>query len=116
MTRPQSEAEYLAKMVPPSVMGTRMHRRTLFKGAVGAGSALLLPSALAACSSSSSGGGSGAGSGNKTVTLGSYQSDATPKKALADVVAGYQTKSGNTVTINTVDHNTFQENINNYLQ
>jgi multiple sugar transport system substrate-binding protein len=116
MTRPQSEAEYLAKMVPPSVLGTRMHRRTLFKGAVGAGSALLLPSALAACSSSSSGGGSGSGSGNKTVTLGSYQSDATPKKSLADVIAGYQTKSGNTVTVNTVDHNTFQENINNYLQ
>ena len=94
MTRPQSEAEYLATMVPPSVLGTRMHRRTLFKGAVGAGSALLLPSALAACSSSSSGGGSGTGSGNKTVTLGSYQSDATPKKSLADMIAGYQTKSG----------------------
>jgi len=40
-----------------------------------------------------------------------------PKKALEDVLAAFKTaNSGITVNVNTVDHNTFQENINNYLQ
>ena len=108
MTRPQSEAEYLASLVPPSVAATQLGRRTLFKGAVGGAAALSLPSLLAACGSSSSGGGAGSTS-KGTITLGSYQSDATVKKALAAEVAAFQTKSGNTVKINTVDHNTFQE-------
>ena len=46
------------------------------------------------------------------MTFGSNQSDAVPKKAYADMMAA----SGLTVKVNTVDHNTFQENINNYLQ
>jgi len=83
---------------------------------------LSVPALLAACGGSSSGAAASSSSsgsavtGGKTVTLGSYQSDAVPKKSLADIAAAYQTKSGNTVAINTVDHNTFQENINNYLQ
>jgi len=110
MTRPRSEAEYLARLVPPSVAS--LDRRTLFKGVLGAGAALSVPALLAACG----GGSSGSGSTSKTLTLGSYQSDAVPKKALQAQVDAFQTKSGYTVKINTVDHNTFQENINNYLQ
>ena len=45
------------------------------------------------------------------VTFGSNQSDAVPR-AYADMLAA----SGLTVKVNTVDHNTFQESINNYLQ
>jgi multiple sugar transport system substrate-binding protein len=115
MTRPQSEAEYLASLVPPSIAATQLGRRTLFKGAVGGAAALSLPALLAACGGSSSGGSAGATT-KGTVTLGSYQSDPVVKKALAAEVTGFQTASGNTVKINTVDHNTFQENINNYLQ
>jgi multiple sugar transport system substrate-binding protein len=46
------------------------------------------------------------------VSLGSNYSDAVPKGALADALAA----SGVDVKINTVDHNTFQEQINTYLQ
>ena len=40
-----------------------------------------------------------------------------PKAAIQSVMDAFQkANSGLTVKINTVDHNTFQENINNYLQ
>lgn len=119
MSRPQSEAEYLARLVPPSVAGTRASRRSVLKGALGAGGALSLPAILAACGGSSStaaGSGGSAAAAGKTITFGSNGSDETPKKYFAEMMAAYQTKSGNTVKINTVDHNTFQENINTYLQ
>jgi multiple sugar transport system substrate-binding protein len=47
-----------------------------------------------------------------TVTLGSNYSDEKPKQAFAAAVAS----TGIDVTINTVDHNTFQENFNTYIQ
>jgi multiple sugar transport system substrate-binding protein len=47
-----------------------------------------------------------------TVTFGSNYSDPVPKKAIADVMK----RSGMKVKINTVDHNTFQQQINSYLQ
>ena len=51
------------------------------------------------------------------LTLGSYQSDSVPKKALADVVSAFQSANGGTqVSVNTVDHNTFQDHITSYLQ
>ena len=52
-----------------------------------------------------------------TLTLGSNYSDAVPKAALQAVVDGFQAANpGVTVKVNTVDHNSFQENINTYLQ
>ncbi|MFI0960338.1 ABC transporter substrate-binding protein [Streptomyces sp. NPDC021080] len=85
-------------------------RRTLLRGiggaaALGAGIPL-----LSAC------GGSGAASDPKTVTVGSNASDAVPKKAFADVYAAFRKQSGITVDVNTKDHNTFQGQINSYLQ
>jgi len=51
------------------------------------------------------------------VTFGSNASDAVPKKTLQTVLDAFQKEnSGTTVKVNTVDHNTFQEQINNYLQ
>ncbi|MEU9196154.1 ABC transporter substrate-binding protein [Streptomyces hundungensis] len=88
-----------------------MSRRNLLRGAaIGAG-AVALPSLLAACDS-------GPGSDPKTIRLGSNSSDAVPKKAFADAFAAYQkqSKEGRSIKVNTVDHNTFQENINRYLQ
>jgi multiple sugar transport system substrate-binding protein len=123
MSKPQSEELYLASMVPPSVRataGAAVGRRGFLKGAAGAGVALSLPALLAACggdsdTASSSGGGGGAPTG--TVTVGSNASDAVPKKAYADVFAAFEAKSPKLkVKVNTVDHNTFQEQINNYLQ
>jgi multiple sugar transport system substrate-binding protein len=84
-------------------------RRSLLRGTVLGAGALAVPSVLAACGGSS-------GSGSKTVTFGSNYSDAIPKAGLANVMSTYEKKSGKTVKINTVDHNTFQQNINRYLK
>lgn len=118
MTRPDTEAEYLARMVPSSVSGAVMGRRGLLKtAALGAGAAFGLPALLAACGSDSEGGSTSTSAASGTVTFGSNASDPVPKKALEDVLAGFKTANpGITVAVNTVDHNTFQENINNYLQ
>ena len=51
-----------------------------------------------------------------TVTFGSNGSDPVPKKAYASVFNAFTKKSGIKVDVNTVDHNTFQEQINAYLQ
>jgi multiple sugar transport system substrate-binding protein len=118
MTRPQTEAEYLARLIPSSVAGTTVGRRTVLQGAIAAGAALGLPGLLAACSSNSSTSGSTSGGApTGTLSVGSNYSDAIPKAAFQAVADAYHTKTpGVTVKINTVDHNTFQENINNYLQ
>jgi multiple sugar transport system substrate-binding protein len=114
MSRPTTEAEYLASLIPPSIRG--VDRRTLLRGGIGAASVLAAPSLLAACSSSSTTPTS-AGPATGTVTLGSNASDAVPKKALQTAIDAFQkANSGLTVKVNTIDHNTFQENINNYLQ
>ncbi|MFF0188346.1 ABC transporter substrate-binding protein [Streptomyces sp. NPDC005244] len=85
-------------------------RRTLLRGiggaaALGAGIPL-----LSAC------GGSGSAADPKTVSVGSNASDAVPKKAFADIYAAFKKQSGVTADVNTKDHNTFQEQINSYLQ
>ena len=74
---------------------------------------------LSACGGDDEEEGAGTGGAAKasgTVTLGSNYSDAVPKKALASSVTGFEQTSDANVRINTVDHNTFQEQINNYLQ
>ncbi|MFG2633319.1 ABC transporter substrate-binding protein [Streptomyces sp. NPDC048362] len=86
-------------------------RRSLLRTA---GGAALLAGAgtplLTAC------GGSGSSADPKTVTLGSNASDAVPKKAFESVYAAFGKRSGIRVAVNTKDHNTFQEQINSYLQ
>ena len=86
-------------------------RRSLLRGV---GGAALLAGAgiplLSACGSS------GSSSDPKTVSLGSNSSDAVPKKAFAEIYAAFTKKSGIKVDVNTKDHNTFQEQINSYLQ
>jgi multiple sugar transport system substrate-binding protein len=121
MPKPQSEEHYLANLLPSSVAaaGGRVGRRGFLKGAAGAGVALSLPGLLAACGGdddSSTGGGGGGGKPTGTVTIGSNASDAVPKKAFADVFAAFEATGKVKTKVNTVDHNTFQEQINNYLQ
>ena len=86
------------------------NRRTVLRGIGGAavlGGGIPL---LSACAD-----GSGPGDA-KAVTLGSNASDAVPKKAFAEIYAAFTKKSGIAVDVNTKDHNTFQEQINTYLQ
>ncbi|WP_369028979.1 MULTISPECIES: ABC transporter substrate-binding protein [Streptomyces] len=86
-------------------------RRTLLRGIGGAAALGAAVPLLSAC-----GGDSGSGSDAKTVTLGSNSSDAVPKKAFAEIYAAFTKKTGIKVDVNTKDHNTFQEQINSYLQ
>ena len=88
-------------------------RRTLIRGALAAGLASTGAGSLVAC-----GGGGGSSSGGGTVggevTLGVYQGDEVPRKAMQAMIDGYA--HGSNVKINFVDHETFKNNINNYLQ
>ena len=70
----------------------------------------------AAASAAPSAAPAAAAAGGNAVTFGSNASDAVPKKALQDVFDAFTKKTGIPVTVNTVQHETFQEQINNYLQ
>lgn len=87
-----------------------MSRRSLLRGAAVGVGAFAAPTLLSACGDDDGGG------GDKAVTFGSNYSDQVPKQAMEGVLKAYEGKSGRTVKINTVDHNSFQENINRYLQ
>ncbi|MCY7372893.1 MAG: ABC transporter substrate-binding protein [Spirochaetaceae bacterium] len=121
MPKPKSEAHYLATLTPPSV-AAGVGRRGFLKGALGTGAVLSMPALLSACGGDdgTSTGGSGGGSGNKptgTVSFGSNEAGGDdPQKRRDALTAAYKKSSGLTVKTNAVDHNTFQENINNYLQ
>jgi multiple sugar transport system substrate-binding protein len=98
-------------------------RRSLLKGIAGTAGLAALPGALAACGgddkpspSSGSGGGTAAKKSVGTVSIGSNASDAVPKASYEKVFADFKTATGGDVKVNTVDHNTFQEQINSYLQ
>jgi multiple sugar transport system substrate-binding protein len=120
MPRPSTEAEYLASLIPSSVRATALSRRNLFRGALG----LSAVAGLAACggggdSSSGGGGGGGGAGGDKpsgTVTWGINESGTTFAKQFEAEAKDFTAKQSVQVKINAVDHNTFQENINNYLQ
>ncbi len=98
-------------------------RRSMLLGLGGAAAA----TTLAACSSSkkkssttapagSTAASSSGGTAGGSISFGSNYSDAAPKAAFAALTQAATAKSGVNVTINTVDHNTFQNNISNYLQ
>lgn len=75
------------------------------------------PSLLTACSSGTSGSGaSGGGGGGGGVSWGTNESGTTFAKQFQAEAADFTQKNGMPVSINAVEHNTFQENINNYLQ
>jgi len=99
---------------PRVYQGPNVDRRVMLKGLLAAAGVAAVPT-LAACSSSASTPSGGAASG--TVTLGSNASDAVPKKAFQAVYDAFHTANPSIkVNVNTKDHNTFQEQINSYLQ
>lgn len=95
-------------------MSRPLSRRSLLKGSAGVAALSALPGLLAACGGGSSGGGTTSGSATGATSIGSNYSDAAVKSAFAQVLKGYP--NGSKVTVNTVDHNSFQNNIQNYLQ
>jgi multiple sugar transport system substrate-binding protein len=86
-------------------------RRSVLKGGLAALTLGGASSLLAACGDNGS-----SSSDSKTVSLGSNYSDAGVKAALASAVAAFAKSSGLKVDVNTVDHNTFQDKIQTYLQ
>jgi multiple sugar transport system substrate-binding protein len=115
--------------------GQVTRREVLKKGLIGAAGLTVLPTVIAACSTAvatTAPTGTPAAAGptptpapvtsvtpaalTGKVTIGSNLSDAVPKKALADVITAFTTANpGVTVTVNTVDHTTFQNQISSYL-
>ena len=98
-------------------------RRAAIKGLAATAGLAAIPGALAACSSSTGSAATGSASSTGTasssagsISFGSNYSDPAPKQAFASLVSGAQKSTGVQVSINTVDHNTFQDDITSYLQ
>lgn len=119
MARPAPRESRLSSTIPASVAG--VDRRTLLRGAVGAGALLGVPTLLGACgseepSTSGSGGGGGGKAGNVKFGINEAKGSGPAYDRLAAMAAAYTAKSGAQVAVNAVDHNTFQESITTYLQ
>jgi multiple sugar transport system substrate-binding protein len=105
----------------PSATGLRsVSRRNVLKGMAVVAGAAAVPTILAACSSSTaSPAGSAAAGGPVTGSLkiGSNHSDPLELAGMKAVNAAFMAANpGTTVTMNTVDHGTFQNQIGAYLQ
>jgi multiple sugar transport system substrate-binding protein len=114
----------------PEEAGASPSRRSVLKGIAGVAGLAAAAPALAACGSSgggspktsSAGGGgqtsaaTGGGGSGGSITFGSNYSDPQPKGAFAALTKAATTKTNVKISINTVDHNTFQNNISSYLQ
>lgn len=92
-----------------------LSRRTVLRGLASAAGLAAAAPVIAACGGSGSGSGAGA-TDSKLVTFGSNGSDPVPKKAYASTLAAFTKQSGDQVKVNTVDHDTFQNSISEYLQ
>jgi multiple sugar transport system substrate-binding protein len=106
MANPEAPRSQLADAVTRAVT-----RRDVLKGVAGVAGLAAVPVLLTACGTT--GGGTAAAG---TFKLGSNYSDAVPKATLQSIIDAFSTKSGITVKVNTVDHNTFQDQLNAYLQ
>lgn len=104
---------------PSGPLSTRITRRQALLGLGSIAGATAFSSILAACSSSSStttGAAGGGGGGGGLVTIGSNASDELTKNAYGKAFDRFASTSGYEIAVNTVDHNTFQQQINTYLQ
>src|SRR4029079_4378486 len=107
-------------------------RRTILKGMAGAAGLISIPAIIAACSSPAastapsaaapsaaapSAAAPSAAAATGSVTFGSnYHNKDPDTKAMQAVVDAFTKKTGIAVKVNTVDHNTFQDQISPYLQ
>ncbi len=101
-------------LIPPSAAVTmRASRRGVLRALGLGGLALGAPAVLAGCGSDS---GSGSGGGSVRFGLNEASGSGPAYDRLHAMGQAYATKAGFTVQENAVDHNTFQEQINTYLQ
>lgn len=112
-------SEITRRSPSPSEVGYRLDRRTLLKGGLALGAAGSLGGLLAACgdgdTSAGSSGDSGAAPASGTVRVGSNYSDEKSNAALKAALDAFP-NADIEIALNEVDHNTWQENINTYLQ
>lgn len=88
-------------------------RRSVLRGGLGAFALSVLPaSLLAACGSDDDKSSGGSGGGGGALTIGSNYSNDSVKPAFQAMVDAW----GKSAKVNTVDHNTFQNAIQQYLQ
>ena len=101
-----------------SAITPSLSRRTALKSVAGLGAVAAIGSTslLAACSSDKSSNSGNAGSATGPITFGSNYSDAATKDAFAALTQAATASTKVQITVNTTDHNTFQNNISNYLQ
>ncbi len=101
--------------IPRSVRATNaFSRRSLLRAAALGGAVAGSSSFLAACGASGGGGGDAGGAVKFGINEAKGSGPAYDRlKLIADA---YKKKAGVDVSLNAVDHNTFQENINTYLQ
>ncbi|WP_295659806.1 ABC transporter substrate-binding protein [uncultured Nocardioides sp.] len=104
-----------AQPIPASVLGMAASRRNILRGGLVGGALLGSSSLLAACGGDDGGGG-GDASGAVKFGMNEASGAGPAHERLVQVAEAYAKKAGVTVDRNEVDHNTFQENINTYLQ
>lgn len=97
-----------------SLASVRPGRRGFLKSMAGLGALAVAPELLAACGGGSSSPGGSTGTG--AISFGSNYSDPSTKAAFASLVKDATSSTNVDISINTVDHNTFQDNITAYLQ
>ncbi len=99
-------------MIPPSVAGMSLSRRGFLRSAAVGGALVGLPGLLSACGDDGGGGGAGT-----SMSLGMNEAgDIPPAQRLRAMAEAFTQKYDIEVERNEVEHNTFQENINTYLQ
>ena len=117
MSRPRSNGVPSGTSVPRSALTTMAAtRRSVLRGMALSGLAVGSGSLLAACGGDDGGGG-GSGEG-ASVKFGINEAEGAgpAHDRLVAMADAYAKESGTKVSVNAVDHNTFQESISTYLQ
>lgn len=117
MARPTSREAQFSSTLPASVRG--VDRRSLLRGAIGAGALFGGASLLGACGSDPApvaSGGASAKAGPVSFGINEAKGSGPGYERLIGMADAYTKNTGAAVTTNAVDHNTFQESINTYLQ
>ena len=118
MAGPAPRAQHLSNTVPNSVRG--VDRRSILRGSLGAAALLGVPTLLSACGddapSTSGSGAASAKAGPVSFGINEAKGSGPANERLQGMADAYAKKTGSAVTVNAVDHNTFQESINTYLQ
>ena len=109
---------FRASTVPNSVRG--VDRRSILRGSVGAAAVLGAPTLLSACGSdeaaTSASSAASAKAGPVKFGINEAKGSGPAYERLQGMADAYTKKTGAAVSVNAVDHNTFQESINTYLQ